>query len=1004
MVDENAAIFKKAKLEHSFESIQNKEWDNPIKNELNTFLETYNVSNLIEFEFKNRNGSSKEYMLLPILLYAIILEVKKLNDSNSQNEKLDKLIDHFQFYRSIFSGNITSSSFYSYEYLWTICEKAEKYKYDVSFILGNVKRNPLLNQLNETRDCFSSSFVLHLLDQMEHVKEDEKYDFYLLLVQNELRQFQHQKAFDFAIQYLEKEDRLDAFLDIAISIINQNSIKQLDISILSIVQIEQEEQFLIKTINHLINLNELNDNASIYAELLFSKSQHHPFCKRCELNNLFFSFIIKKGDFKFLDFFENFQSISTEQYSDVIIKLNELNREDEAAIFFSKLNFLDTVYVYSHSLKEDITRNKAYENELLNCLNKVSDYDYFFNFTNYFQTTLWHRVSEECKIAFYKIAFKIFSKRENHLFENQLLFLNISILLNESEFVFKFLSQLKSSKREELIVELMKSTNQIDQVYVDFFIENVKSPKIIALFYGLLYCQSTIPENQLLFEKKLKNIKNSKNELNCLFQTVDYLKNKDLPIEINNYFINLYFQKTLEKVNSLTDYFYYDTYIKKAVNEFSDLIDPDKYAKFCTDIFISCWPKTEEVKLIQLTIDFALEAKKWSIVLDEFDKFDQIDKLLSFKKIGLIFLKNGQFELLTKIRPEICQKEVMYSLLVSLINEEISQKESTINREEIGLLNELVKKITIIDPEKIDENFIEFNITYHLLNDEIEKAKEKWIQLFNNLKDDFDFYSVKNVLRILFKYVKVLISKEEEIDFIHLINEIITKINGETMRRSLLIDFANAGYINEALTLVKLNSFQYDYTVLFGELVLIQEKLNPNNSKTEHWVEIDNRIETLKTEDKIETIAEFILLAYSNMNPNKAKEFEERLFFELFNIKENELFNTCLGIITFSLCSYSTKEHFLKLLPLYDEESKNLYYKELAFEITKVNYWEAIKYVDIIPNEFKERWLKGIFMGLQKKQISDVLFSELYKIVKDYPKLYDLFSILENNIKLLKKV
>ena len=77
MVDENAAIFKKAKLENSFESIQNKEWDNPIKNELNTFLERYNVSNLIEFEFKNRKGSSKEYMLLPILLYAIILEVKK---------------------------------------------------------------------------------------------------------------------------------------------------------------------------------------------------------------------------------------------------------------------------------------------------------------------------------------------------------------------------------------------------------------------------------------------------------------------------------------------------------------------------------------------------------------------------------------------------------------------------------------------------------------------------------------------------------------------------------------------------------------------------------------------------------------------------------------------------------------------------------------------------------------------------------------------------------------
>ena len=108
------------------------------------------------------------------------------------------------------------------------------YKYDVSFILGNVKRNPLLNQLKETRDCFSSNFVLHLLDQMEHVKEDEKYDFYLLLVQNELRQLQHQKAFDFAIQYLHNEDRVDAILDIAISIIEQNSIKQLDISILSI--------------------------------------------------------------------------------------------------------------------------------------------------------------------------------------------------------------------------------------------------------------------------------------------------------------------------------------------------------------------------------------------------------------------------------------------------------------------------------------------------------------------------------------------------------------------------------------------------------------------------------------------------------------------------------------------------------------------------------------------------------------------------------------------------
>ena len=89
------------------------------------------------------------------------------------------------------------------------------------------------------------------------------------------------------------------------------------------------------------------------------------------------------------------------------------------------------------------------------------------------------------------------------------------------------------------------------------------------------------------------------------------------------------------------------------------------------------------------------------------------------------------------------------------------------------------------------------------------------------------------------------------------------------------------------------------------------------------------------------------------MNPNKAKEFEERLFMELFNIKENELFNTCLGKITFSLCSYSTKDHFLKLLPLYDEESKNLYYKELAFEITKVNFCESIKYVDLIPNEFK---------------------------------------------------
>ena len=43
-------------------------------------------------------------------------------------------------------------------------------------------------------------------------------------------------------------------------------------------------------------------------------------------------------------------------------------------------------------------------------------------------------------------------------------------------------------------------------------------------------------------------------------------------------------------------------------------------------------------------------------------------------------------------------------------------------------------------------------------------------------------------------------------------------------------------------------------------------------------------------------------------------------------------------------------------------------------------------------------------MGLQKRQISDELFSEIVKIVKDYPKLYDLFSILENNIKLLKKV
>ena len=59
MVDENAAIFKKAKLENSFKSIQNKEWDNPIKNELNTFLETYNVFNLIEFEFKNRIYSWK---------------------------------------------------------------------------------------------------------------------------------------------------------------------------------------------------------------------------------------------------------------------------------------------------------------------------------------------------------------------------------------------------------------------------------------------------------------------------------------------------------------------------------------------------------------------------------------------------------------------------------------------------------------------------------------------------------------------------------------------------------------------------------------------------------------------------------------------------------------------------------------------------------------------------------------------------------------------------------
>ena len=53
------------------------------------------------------------------------------------------------------------------------------------------------------------------------------------------------------------------------------------------------------------------------------------------------------------------------------------------------------------------------------------------------------------------------------------------------------------------------------------------------------------------------------------------------------------------------------------------------------------------------------------------------------------------------------------------------------------------------------------------------------------------------------------------------------------MRRSLLIDFANAGYINEALTLVILNSFQYDYTVLFGELVLIQENLKINY--VAHW-------------------------------------------------------------------------------------------------------------------------------------------------------------------------
>ena len=85
-------------------------------------------------------------------------------------------------------------------------------------------------------------------------------------------------------------------------------------------------------------------------------------------------------------------------------------------------------------------------------------------------------------------------------------------------------------------------------------------------------------------------------------------------------------------------------------------------------------------------------------------------------------------------------------------------------------------------------------------------------------------------------------------------------------------------------------------------------------------------------------------------------------------------------------------------------ESKNLYYKELAFEITKVNCWEAIKYIDFIPNEFKERWLKGIFMGLQKKQISDELFSEIVKIVEDYPRLYNLFNNLERNIKLLKHV
>ena len=124
---------------------------------------------------------------------------------------------------------------------------------------------------------------------------------------------------------------------------------------------------------------------------------------------------------------------------------------------------------------------------------------------------------------------------------------------------------------------------------------------------------------------------------------------------------------------------------------------------------------------------------------------------------------------------------------------------------------------------------------------------------------------------------------------------------------------------------------------------------------------------------------------------------------ELFNIKENELFNTCLGNITFSLCSYSTKDHFIKLLPLYDVESKNRYYKELAFEITKVNFWEAIKYIDSIPHEYKERWLRGIIMGLQKRQITDTLLIELQKILKEYPKLCDLFRVLESNIKLLKQ-